>query len=239
MHNLLSDWIFFEGVLFCYFFLKSFLFYHRFKVFSSKDNLFVSFLVGSGAFLLNRLLVENYKKVLFQTPVKGAIEIPHFIFLFILADIISTFLLVVLPAFRKGVKMSREVFEIGRLIMVFVIFGMLTNYYWMRSYEKIFFDPEQNYQCFKHRLLYDLAYFKLHNTYFPEGLSDFTQETINPLNNSFLIYTINENGRVFVKDTEGNDIINSSRDLIGIKTGLTNPDSYLNIIKTGLESYCR
>lgn len=192
------------------------------------------------ALLINNQLMYSYDDYLNMSYVKGAIQLPPFNFLFLLTDFVSSIALILLIAVRTGttffrLSYARISFDILRLVFIYVVFTTITGHYWLKESIKQF---NWNYQRFKSQVKIDFATYYLRHGKTPENLQDFTRYSINPVNNSSLIYSKGSLLSTTVTDEKGNKILESYKDFIGINTYKDNPSEFFSIYRIENKTLC-
>jgi hypothetical protein len=226
-------------LVFFYFSIKNYIIYDRFKLF--KQNRYVilsSIAVGIGSFLLNYFITKSYKFNLELSFIKGAIELPPFGILLILADVISTVFVILALRSNKIELLSfpKFAFEAARLVILYTVFTSLTIFFWQKSVENKLLNTD--YICFKYKLANDLATYYCDNGKFPERLDQATTILVNPINNSKLVSDQGESTISYaVKDQMNNVIVEGHKDFIGISSCSSENKDYLKSIQIILDSY--
>ena len=232
--NLIEDFI-----LYGYFSLKNYLIYHHFRVFKdNKTSLFLSQAIAIGYTLLNRIMIDQYKQQLQLTTVKGSVDLPSFVFLFIISDLTISLILVTKSISLPSI--SRIWFELLRAVGLAVFFYLFLTFFWTKSlYAKFFSGNIINYQCFQSTLALDIAKHFFSYGRFPADLSQVTDQKVNPLNKSPLKIISTGNPLMFkVVDELGNEIVSATKDFIGISNFRQNPGDFLLYIEQRKNIYC-
>lgn len=224
-----------------YFTLKDKIFSKLFGEKSVKTPPLLAILLTMAALVINSQLTGNYERYLSMSYVKGAIYLPPFTFLFLMADFISSILLTLLLLAKKA-PMARKnpgiqtVFDVLRLIFIWAIFQSLVSSFWFKEESKLLnFD----YLCFSDQVTVDMAGYYFRNNRLPEKLSDFTNYKVNPINNSKLVLTLGDVLSVKVSDEKGNIVMEGSKQLIGIKMYETNPSEFFKRYNLKNSTICK
>lgn len=230
-----------------YYTFKHFLF-SRLKLIKLKTSgIAFSILLSVLAIIINYELVRVYESANTTGIIKGLVWLPNITLIFIIADLLSS--LLILPIFRKinfGKNRLHQIpiignpysiFEISRLIFMGIIFHLITTTFWTHSFVK--FDISEHY-CFQTILKKDLiTYYSEHYT-LPNNLNELETYTVNPSNGSPLYIENKENGTpYYIKDLEGNILIDSHKDII---TQLDNPElrnKHLHLLNSIIKERCQ
>jgi hypothetical protein len=234
-----------EAFIFIYFSVKNYFFYRLIKISKSKSSsLIFSIIVALLTLFVNNLLTNNYQEHLDLSYVKGAIDLPPFLLLYIASDLVVSIILIIFN-FYYNVPMFREKafsIEIIRLFLLHVVFFSFVTHYWSVSFNAKYLNTDDLYICFRTRVQYDLASYYLENQKFPAQIGEATQFTTNPLNKSKLLIELfdEDQSLISVKDEMGNQIL-SSTDFLGMNLYYKEParhDDYLRLLNYPIEAYC-
>lgn len=223
--------------------------------FTSKD-LLLSKLVSKNQFKLNPIasifltivglfinskLDQSYVRYLHLSSIKGSIELPPFILICIAADIISSILIIAIAFYKFHVDYFRNkyaylILDIGRLIIIYFVFSFIVSWFW--SNQIIEKETSWDSQCYKYQLSIDLATYYLKNGSMPGQLSDFTQEIINPINKSPLVYKPGTTICTQISDERGNILVEGYKKLLGIKIYKTEPMKFFKLYEVHNDILC-
>jgi len=229
--------IFWEIIVFLYFSCKSWFLSRIFRDSQIRTHFLVSLTITAAALLINSQIQAEYARYLDMSYVKGAIRLPPFTLLFILADFISTVVLLLLITARAGTSffklpVTRILMDILRLVMIYVIFILIVSRLWVKEVDR---NLNWNFECFKSQMAIDIAVFYYQNGRLPNRLDEFSQFTTNPINNSDLVFTDGSTLSIYISDQMGNKIIEGYKDLIGLDT---DPLSFFTVYRIFNKTLC-
>ena len=234
------DLLFWNSIVFLYFSFKNVVFSKLFRGIKLNVHPLVTIVLAISALFVNSLLLQDYNQYLTMSVVRGAIQLPPFTLLFLIADFLSSMLLLGL-AIKMGKSLnnnpnSRTFIDIFRLICISIVFTTIASNLWEGEIKK---QINWNYECFKNQLTVDLAAYYYRNQLLPKSIEDFTKLIINPINNSELIYSQGDTLTVSISDKSGNKIVEGYKDLLGIKSSLDNPSSFFSKFKIINDTLCK
>lgn len=215
-------------LVFVYFTIKDFLLAKIFRNSDYKVHPLASLLLSLMALFLNDRLVASYGSYLDMFYVKGAIALPHFTILFIAADFISSIIILAALTVRLGsaffrIRYARFIMDVIRLAFVYVIFTTIASMLWVREVDR---NMNWNFECFKDQVAIDLISYYYRNDGMPSRLGEFTTYTVNPVNNSPLVYVPGSELQTMVTDEKGNKIFEGYKDLMGVDVYKDNPSDF-------------
>jgi hypothetical protein len=226
-------------VVFFYFNLKGWILNRIFKFKDTKVYPVYALVISVVMILFNNFLWNQYRYLQNSTIVKGAINLPGFVWIFLLADLITT----VVMYFKLGpyiglVQSSwrRIGFDLMRLGLMMPIFFGLMQPLWMRQVNK---QANWDYYCFGKQIEIDFAAYYLKFDKVPAKLADFTEYTLNPVNNSPLRFAAGDVMLSEVDDLAGNSIFMGGRSLIGIGTYKKMPQRFFEGYRPINNSVCK
>jgi len=234
------DWFFSPGViLFAYFSIKSFFYNRRLGITSTKWDTLISLLLTIFGLVFHQLLLVDYQSTQALAFIKGVTILPPFHLLLILADVISSVLLLIL--LRSYAHLRHYIAaELFRILSLSTVFFMLVMYF---SSQYDYVGAMVDYTCLRYTLQYQLAEYYFKNHTLPTRLSQFTGYENNPVNGSRLIYDLRESSglgpAVLITDEAGNTIFDSYKYHPWLSSLTWSPPSRLSLEKRGMEIFCR
>jgi hypothetical protein len=176
---------------------------------------------------VNQIFTNEYTKMLNTSFVKGAIELPPLWLLIILTDLLTSIFMKAkfkqTSAYSKNNKLSEPIIEIIRIATSYAFFMFILSNLWQHSFEQKL--TNNNYICFTNRLQKDFEDYYTLNRIVPKTLQDFTKTTINPINNSKLIYKPAAVAfQVEISDEMGNLLVKGYESFVGLDSRIEQPN---------------
>jgi hypothetical protein len=227
-------------LVFVYFTIKDFLLAKIFRNSDYKVHPLASLLLSFMALFLNDRLVASYGNYLDMFYVKGAIILPHFTILFIAADFISSIIILTALTVRLGsaffrIRYARFIVDVIRLAFVYFVFTTIASMLWVREVKR---NMNRNFQCFKYQVAIDLISYYYRNDGMPSTLGEFTTYTVNPVNDSPLVYSPGSELQTMVTDEMGNKIFEGYKDLVGVDVYEDNPSDFFSSYRIMNKTWC-
>lgn len=234
------DRLFWEIVVFLYFIFKDRVLSKIFKEAQVKNHPLINLAIAIAALFFNNQLQTDYARYLNLSYIKGAIQLPPFTLLFLLADFISSVGILFLMFFRTRTTFFKSPFartfmDVFRLIAVYVVFTTVISGLWLIKERK---NMNWNYLCFEKQIAIDLAVFYYRNNRLPEKLEEFTSYKINPSNNSALIYTPGSILAITITDQKGNKIVEGYKDINTLNIYKNDPPGFFTSFRILNKSIC-
>lgn len=236
----LEGWILFT-VTFIYFNSKDFLLRKIFKAKSPRLHPAYTLILSIIALYVNTQLHNSYQEYLGMSYIKGSISLPPFTLIFIGADFISSVLLVFIVYVRLRVepiqlKFVKIFMDIMRFFFLYAAFTSIVSHIWLQQLTS---QANFNYNCFKEQLVIDAAvYYYRHSGVMPEKLADFTEVSVNPFNNSPLIYKKIQGANIEITDKAGNRLIDITN-FIGIGVYKAHPEEFFTLHHINNKNICQ
>lgn len=226
--------------VFLYFTLKSAILARLFRRSEFALPQWVSALLGLVGFFVNIYAQSEYDRYLALSYIKGSIDLPNFMAIFILVDFVSVFVIFWMINSGKNDQVWKEpvtkvVFELLRLTFVAGIVSAVIVYFWQIETRN---QMGWEYKCFRYQLQIDLASYYYDQQAFPTTVESFTSSVINPYNDAQIVLQASEKGMVSVVDTEGNMLVNGYQDLIGIQLYADNPKEFFRSLEISNATVC-
>lgn len=234
------DFWFWEIIVFLYFTFKNILLSKILKITPLKIHPIVSIAITIIALFINNQLVTDYAKYLSMSPVIGAVKLPPFTLLFLIADFISSIAILLLISIRIGVSFfsmpyAGSFVEFGRLLLLSATFSIIISQFWLVELSK---QTNWNYHCFKNQLIIDIAVYYYHNHKLPGRLEEFTQYKINPVNDAYLLYSGDNSMNIVISDGKGNKLVEGYKDFIGLISNTDNPPNFFKLLRIENKDLC-
>jgi hypothetical protein len=230
-----------EILVFLYFTIKSTFFYKilRFKG-SRKVAPLVSVILGLFSVLIDHYLQGDYLWHLNLYFIKGVIRLPPFYLIYIASDLVSSVCLTLYIRASKLPEFRVLAYEIGRLILLPVIFTTMTTTFWQRSYSDSLITNFNDLQCLKCHLERGLAKYYFERGDFPTtetALYEAVQLKKNPINNTDLVIQVDGEKFMGINDAMGNELI-SLLDFAGIGIYKNSPEDFFDILELSCKHLC-
>jgi len=227
-------------LVFVYFTTKDFVLAKIFRNSDYKVHPLASLLLSFMAIFLNDRLVVSYGSYLDMFYVKGAIVLPHFTILFIAADFISSIIILTALTVRLGsaffrMRYARFIMDVIRLAFVYVIFTTIASMLWVREVDR---NMNWSFECFKDQVAIDLVTYYYRNDRMPNTLGEFTTYTVNPVNNSPLVYSPGSELETMVTDEKGNKIFEGYKELAGVDVYKDTPSDFFSSYRIMNKTLC-
>jgi hypothetical protein len=236
------DFWFWNIVIIVYFSVKDFLLSKLFKEKQPKSHPGVILVMTVAALVINNLLLADYNRYLDMGYIKGAIQLPPFPLLFILADFISSAGLLLMISVKLGFSAFRKpgmrlLTDVLRLVFIYVVFLDVTLHFYIKETSKQM-ETFWTYPCFKDQVAIDLAVYYYKNGAIPSKLDDFTNFKENPVNKSPLIYTPGSQLTTTIIDGKDNKILVGYKDLMGLEMYKSDPPSFFTTLRISNKTMC-
>lgn len=227
-------------LVFIYFFTKDFILAKLFRKSDYRVHPVVTLGLSLAAVFMNGQLVASYGSYLDMFYVKGAIVLPHFTILFITADFISSIIILAALTARFGsaffrIRHARLVVDVIRLAFVYFVFTTIASMLWVREVKR---NMNGDFQCFKYQVTIDLISYYYRNDGMPSKLGEFTTYTVNPVNNSPLVYSPGSELHTMVTDEMGNKIFEGYKDLAGVDVYKDTPSDFFSSYRIMNKTMC-
>ncbi len=210
-----------------YFSFKDSILSRLFKNSVTKLHPFFSLLMAGAGIYVNFQLQDSYSYYLRLTVVKGAIVLPPFILLFIIADFVTSLLLLLWARVQAGknffsYKYARIILDLIRFLLIYVVFSTVLFGIWVKQFEK---QANWRFTCLKEQVAIDFATYYFRNRAYPQKLEEFSSYSVNPINNSPFVYTSGTQLSATVRDEAGN-VIMTGTDLLGMELYTNDPQKF-------------
>lgn len=208
MENLIFNTLFINAILISYFSGKDYLLHKIFNARHFKISHTFTILIGIASYVLGLISLTNFDDMQQLTSVAGAIKLPPFAVLFMMADAVSSGFVIWVMLMQGGLPRNQassnyKIFEILRIIAIYPVFILLVNLIWIKQTDKIGIF---SVNCLKAQLAIDFANYYFTNGQYPTTLQEFTTITINPINNAEILYELKLGKRPYISDTYNNDL---------------------------------
>ena len=244
--ELQPEMLFWNFLVFIYFIAKDFIL-SKINIGAKKTStnhvisITVSIFISLLALYINANLMDDYSRALNSGYIKGAVTLPPFTLLFILSDIISTIITILIIIGKLGINYLKDptikvLFEFIRLMLLGGLFMMITSH--LSLNQVIEKQSGFDYLCFKNQLIIDAAVFYYKNDRNPESLEDFTTIRVNPINKSPLIFVKKNGNSIYINDEAGNKIIEGLKDIQGLETYKNSPKYFFTIFNIDNKHLC-
>ena len=228
-----------ESILsFCYFSIKNFIYYRWLKIIDRQYASIIAVVVTAASLGLDIYLQFQYDQSLRGGPLIGWIRLPPFWVIYIASDFMTSLLLAFVVRRVDVVFAKRIVFEVGRVMLMFLFFTTFLSELWLSA-----LAPEKvlSFWCLQAVTERDISYYYFDHGDFPstnsEALGALTVKR-NETTRSDLVAHFTEEGRFEgIYDTLGNRIVDRTM-FIGISLYRENPNEYYQQIEISTRFSC-